>query len=188
MATNSSISVKCSDGTWKSIYCHFDGYLKYNGAILLQFFNNQERAEALVNLGDVSQLDAKIDKPENHSYDTPVKGYAIFYGRDRGEKDTEAWPEASLKESIRRIGFKEYNYVWNGEYWLCNDDKLEYAACGIGHLNPVKVLTPAEKMYNVVNSAAFNEWYETFNEWKDDPKAKPELVASLYALFQGEGK
>ena len=35
MSTRSSIGIKRKDGTIECIYCHSDGYLEYNGKLIL---------------------------------------------------------------------------------------------------------------------------------------------------------
>ena len=35
MSTRSFICVEQDDGSYKGVYCHSDGYLTYNGAIIL---------------------------------------------------------------------------------------------------------------------------------------------------------
>ena len=87
MATRSTIAVQHADGTVSQIYAHWDGYLSHNGRILFEAYNTQERAEALVALGDISSLDRSIEQPAGHSFNKPVEGCTVFYGRDRGEED-----------------------------------------------------------------------------------------------------
>ena len=38
MSTRSRIAIKQNDGTYKSIYCHSDGYLEHNGYILYNYY------------------------------------------------------------------------------------------------------------------------------------------------------
>lgn len=40
MGTRSSITVKMTDGSFKSVYCHFDGYLDHNGKMLAGHYNS----------------------------------------------------------------------------------------------------------------------------------------------------
>lgn len=111
MATRSNINVKVGD-KYHSVYCHWDGYVSNNGVILLKHYNSQELAEKLVSHGDMSSLSISCEKPEGHSYDNPVKGYTVYYGRDRGEEDVEM-------QVVDRPSFEEaYSYVWDGEKWL----------------------------------------------------------------------
>ena len=77
MATTSSISVfNPETNLWHSVYCHWDGYLSHNGKILFEHYSTIDLALKLVSEGDMSILG---------------EGYCIYYGRDRGEKRTEAW-------------------------------------------------------------------------------------------------
>lgn len=73
MGTRSDIIVHLADGTWKRIYCHWDGYLSHNGRILFESYNTQKKAEALVAPGDLSSLDDKCTKPKGHSYENRKK-------------------------------------------------------------------------------------------------------------------
>lgn len=115
MSTNSSISVLMTNGKVKSIYCHWDGYPEHM-LEKLKNYNNQELAEKLVDLGDLSYLDNSLDKPENHSFDDPKKGYSIFYGRDRGETGIKAREYTNITSALKKEE-QEFNYYWNGEKW-----------------------------------------------------------------------
>ncbi len=53
MATRSTIAVQHNDGTISQIYCHWDGYLEYNGKILLTHYSTLESVEDLVKYGDM---------------------------------------------------------------------------------------------------------------------------------------
>lgn len=125
MGTRSDIIVHHTDGSWKRIYCHWDGYLSHNGRILHDHYNSQERAEALVKPGDMSSLAPQCSNPYGHTFDTPVRGYCIYYGRDRGEDDAAgvvadtlfaAWPPEGC--------WTEFTYVWDqGQWWVANPDE-----------------------------------------------------------------
>jgi len=71
MATRSRIAIENEDGTVKSIYCHFDGYVGNNGKILFNHYD-KEKLEKLIELGDISSLGESTE-------DTAA------YHRDRGE-------------------------------------------------------------------------------------------------------
>ena len=111
MATRSNINVKVGD-KYHSVYCHWDGYVSHNGAILLEHYNSQELAEKLVAEGDMSVLGPQCDKPEGHSYDTPAEGRTVYYGRDRGEEDV------GMRVVDEPLFEQSYSYVWDGEKWL----------------------------------------------------------------------
>lgn len=84
MSTHSIISVVCRDGLVRSAYCHQDGYLQHNGRILVEHYNSQEKAEALIAPGNMSCLRARCDKPEGHTGDSPVEGVTVYWTRDAG--------------------------------------------------------------------------------------------------------
>ena len=61
MGTRSNIFIENLDGTYTGIYCHWDGYLDYNGVILYQAYQTSEKLQKLIDLGDISSLGAEID-------------------------------------------------------------------------------------------------------------------------------
>lgn len=117
MGTRSSITAKMTDGTFKSVYCHWDGHLDHNGKILLESYNNQEKVEALLEHGDISSLGARCDKPQGHSFENKIDGCTVYYGRDRGETGTGARSGATAEESNKNNG-QEFDYLWDGEKWI----------------------------------------------------------------------
>ena len=122
MGTRSTITAKTSDGKFKSIYCHWDGYLDNNGRILLNSYADQQKIDALMALGDLSSLGASPEKPNGHSFDKPVDGYCVAYGRDRGEQGTEARIGDTAAEAQKRA--EEYNYLWDGTSWTVHGKSL----------------------------------------------------------------
>lgn len=129
MGTRSRIAVM--HGTvCKSVYCHWDGYLEHNGAILQEHYDSS-RANELVALGDLSSLDKNIGEEHPFSrFDTDIsdaeyeKRYGnmcTFYGRDRGETDV-AWQVAhSFDEFLEQVDAcgAEYYYVMEAGVWYC---------------------------------------------------------------------
>jgi asparagine synthetase A len=115
MGTRSSIGVMQGNQI-KAVYCHWDGYLEYNGRILLEHYNN-EKANELVELGAISSLGARLHPTEGsgHNFDTPEKGVTVFYKRDRGEAaNFELFN--SLSEWARSAD-AEYLYVMKDGIW-----------------------------------------------------------------------
>ena len=123
MATRSTITVRTGENERKEIYCHWDGYPSHNGKILLEHYNTQEKAEALIALGDLSYLRKKINPSENsgHNFDNPEKDVCVAYGRDRNEKCTEA----RLKRNIQATDKEQYNYLFENGKWYVNGELLE---------------------------------------------------------------
>ncbi len=127
MSTRSMILKEQEDGSYFGIYCHSDGYLTHNGAILIDHYNSRERVDKLISLGDLSYLAPKIEPDENepHTFDKPQKGACIFYGRDRGETSTEA-TDVTLEE-LNSDPWIEYTYVFgkNNEWKYFEYGRLE---------------------------------------------------------------
>ena len=120
MSTNSTITALTSDGKVKSIYCHSDGYVDGVGMMLAENYTDQEKVDALMDLGDLSVLDKSIECPKGHSFNSRVYGYTVAYGRDRGERGVEASEYPSLEDALADV-CDVYHYVWDGEQWLFNN-------------------------------------------------------------------
>lgn len=100
MSTRSTISYQDpSSGVILSIYCHFDGYLEYNGRILLSSYQNPSKIKNLMMLGDLSQLDHNIDSPkgEEHSYKAPAKNTCVF---TEGTEGMMTWKQSFIKITL----------------------------------------------------------------------------------------
>jgi len=140
MGTRSRIAVM--HGTvCKSIYCHWDGYLHFNGRILQESYDSA-KANNLVALGDLSSLRAnigekhafsKFDLPteEVEAFETLTENWCTFYGRDRGEKGTEWKVDHTFAEFLERVDgcSGEYYYIMeNGEWYFgsMNEDNPFY--------------------------------------------------------------
>ena len=69
MSTRSYICRENEDGTITGSYCHCDGYLTYNGAMLLDHYSTKERVDKLLSFGNMSpdkdEKNAKKTKTEN---------------------------------------------------------------------------------------------------------------------------
>lgn len=114
MATRSTIAIRNADGTITGVYCHNDGYLDWNGQHLLDYYNSEERARALIALGNLSSLRPTIEAPEGHSFDTPAEDATVAYHRDRGEKFSQL---KAASYGLFHKYFEEYNYVWDAGRW-----------------------------------------------------------------------
>jgi hypothetical protein len=119
MATRSNIAVQLPNGKYLVIYAHWDGYYSHNGNILLNHYKTTRKAMKLVNNGDLSSLRKMVSTKHEHSFDTPRKNVTIFYGRDRGEKDTNA-----RTVSVPYLE-NEFLYVWKKDK---TDGKMKWFA------------------------------------------------------------
>lgn len=124
MGTRAAIIAKTDVNTYKVITVNWDGYLDHVGAMLLMHYNTQERVEELLELGHLSTLHEECTKPEGHSFNTPVEGYCVAYGRDRGETDQEAdiylcTTEDNFRDMLASYILDDCNiiYVWESPGW-----------------------------------------------------------------------
>lgn len=124
MSTASSITAKCSDGRFRTIYCHSDGFTSHNGVILFKHYQDQQKIEDLVTMGDMAYLQPSIECPEGHSFANPIKGYSVFYCRDRGEAKPRHPYSSEYLEVCRYDNKQPYNYYWDGENWYVGIQKL----------------------------------------------------------------
>lgn len=146
MATRSRISYEKPDGTIRSIYCHWDGYVENNGQILLNNYDETNLNE-LMDLGDLSYLG---EKPKSTKKDWDVGcghlklHYCLAY-RDRGE-DCPAAEFKNLKEFFETKLDEEYNYLFSNGEWFCwygpvwyygEDDKLSLVEEYRANMKPV---------------------------------------------------
>jgi hypothetical protein len=130
MGTRSTIAVKHGDRI-KAVYCHWDGYIEHNGAILLEHYNSA-KANNLVALGDISSLREEIGL--QHSFDLrAVEGseeatWTTFYGRDRGEEGTEFksfGSEAEWMDYYDGSG-AEFYYIMDSGVWYVSAYRKEF--------------------------------------------------------------
>jgi len=120
MGTRARIGVKTSEGI-KSIYLHWDGYPSHAGTILQEHYNDADKVQQLIEMGDMSILAPEIGVKHPFSsldcgmttkeYEDQFGNMCVFYGRDRGETRTEA------KDSVGEYSFKLVADNCGAEYW-----------------------------------------------------------------------
>ena len=121
MATRSTIALEFADGTVEQVYCHWDGYLAYNGQLLLKHYSNPFVLRDLIDLGDISSLKPTVGTKHNFShFDTEMdqKEYealygnmTTFYARDRGETGTSAKRFKDFADYKANHQYEEYEYI-----------------------------------------------------------------------------
>ena len=132
MGTRSRIGVMHGD-VCKSVYCHWDGYLEHNGAILLEHYDSA-RANHLVAMGDISSLGPKIGEQHPFSpftsdedkvaYEAASKeGWTTFYGRDRGETGVDFASDLTFADFLARAKGcgAEFYYIMKDGVWYVGD-------------------------------------------------------------------
>jgi len=131
MGTRSRIAVMHGDNC-KSVYCHWDGYLEYNGSILQKHYDSA-KANNLVALGDLSSLKPEIGEKhafsrletpmDDEAYDKLYGNMTTFYGRDRGETNVEFQTDTDFEAFIDRVqgnGCEWYYIMRDGVWYVGN--------------------------------------------------------------------
>lgn len=133
MGTRSLIAYQ--DPTTKeyhSVYCHFDGYVGFNGQILEKAYNNLEVVQKLISKGDISTLynQRKVDG---------VLCAPLHYHAWRDESwDTVKPKVTSDLKSLFKLAddsWAEYLYVFADDKWLYSNT--------LGNANSLQSLTDA---------------------------------------------
>jgi hypothetical protein len=131
MGTRSRIGVMHGDVV-KSIYCHWDGYLEHNGAILQEYYDSA-KANHLVAMGDMSSLDKEIgvEHPfgyhgsdmSKEDYEAQFSDMCTFYGRDRKETGTEFKVAHTFAEFLEQVEncCGEWYYIMKDGVWYCGN-------------------------------------------------------------------
>ncbi len=118
MSTHSGIGILNKDGTVTSVYCHNDGYPRYMLSILKMFYNTEEKARALIDLGYLSSVQENF-WAEGHSFDHPVQNTTVVYHRDRGEDyKQDNWDNLDEYKTNAEIKyFADYLYWFENNEW-----------------------------------------------------------------------
>jgi len=129
MATRSTIAMEQPDGRVMQIYAHWDGYLDHNGKILQEHYTDNAKVLALMMLGSISSLRREIgqahDFDARYDREDPKAQWTVAYGRDRGEKDTEANVFANYQSYVKDHQYEEYEYIYrmDGRWYVCQYGK-----------------------------------------------------------------
>ena len=108
MGTPCAIGMKMADGNVHAIRCNYDGYVAGAGAILGGWYTDAAKVEALLALGELSELRTELAD-------------CVAYHRDRREWMRPAKRFASVEEYQRTAkGYMsaDYLYVYDGGKWL----------------------------------------------------------------------
>ena len=135
MATRSTIGIVRGYHDTTRIYCHWDGYLEWNGAILQKYYNTAEKVEELMALGNLSSLGPEIMPDDPADWD-------IGAGAECGHRFCrtytsrgEAWEQCDPTQR------EEYNYTfyvddgyWTVEYGVSKEPGEAAAMLGFDKL------------------------------------------------------
>ena len=98
MGTRSTIAIEFADGSVSQVYCHWDGYLANNGAILAEHYMDPFKVRELVDLGGFSSLRETVAETAGAAY------------TQRGEdKDVNRYMNAD--EYFDCCSQEEYDYI-----------------------------------------------------------------------------
>lgn len=148
MATRSFIAQKLIDGSFRAVYCHWDGYVEHVGNILFHHYSDPAKLAALLSLGSLSSLGERLEPTpgEGHSFKLPESGVVVAYHRDRGDEKQEAGVYAdlaALKAACDEAG-GEYLYIWADGAWTCNGKPLAGLLAKAGLIQVAEAAKAAE--------------------------------------------
>lgn len=128
MGTRSAIGMQFGDIV-KAVYCHWDGYPEYVGAVLHKHYNRTKTAH-LLSLGNLSSLGQMIEPdPEfPHSFEQRQPNVCTFYGRDRSEEGNKYQVFDSVEEYKRDFqSGVEFLYLLTveGNWVMTTDESLD---------------------------------------------------------------
>jgi hypothetical protein len=140
MATRSTIALEFADGTIGQVYCHWDGYLAHNGKMLQEYYSNPFVLRDLIDLGSLSSLRPQIGTKHPFSmfeanmtqdeYANLYRDMCTFYGRDRGEGQSDATYFKDYEHFLVDGQAEEYDYILrnvNGvATWFVSDHGEDY--------------------------------------------------------------
>ena len=146
MGTRSTIALEFADGTVEQVYCHWDGYLDHNGAILKEHYSDPYKLRELIDLGDLSSLRPNIGTKHAFSqfslpadqveaYKKQTEDWCTFYTRDRGE-DCPARKYKNYADYEANHSYEEYEYILR----QVNGQAVWFVKC---HSEPYKTLEQA---------------------------------------------
>lgn len=120
-STRSHVGIIDKKGNITSTYVHSDGYPEGVGAMVVNHFADTRKVKELLKLGKwgISYLEPGIEGGEGHTFNTPIDGETVFYGRDRGQKkfvSTFTSNQRDLQDYLSDVSNDagaEYVYLWD---------------------------------------------------------------------------
>ena len=163
MGTRSMIAIQNPHSKQvRAVYCHWDGYLEHNGAILQKHYAASPKVNNLIAMGDLSSLGTQIgeahpfsphgSKEDEALYEAAKEaGYCTFYKRDRGESDVDFKVFNTLAQA-------EDHYTWSDYFYCFKYTKASDYTTGEWHFKRNgerwKKLAPAIKKLKAEDCAA----------------------------------
>lgn len=148
-STRSHVGIIDKRGKITSTYIHSDGYPEGVGAMVVNHFADTRKVKELLKLGKwgISYLEPGIEGGEGHSFNNPIDGETVFYGRDRGQKKFVSTFTADQKDlqdylsDVSNDAGAEYVYLWDeaAKKWMYAQTKTS-----TGRREGLKVLESVE--------------------------------------------
>ena len=120
MGTRSLIGKQLKDGSILGVYCHYDGYPEYNGRMLRDKYNTEEKVNDLIDGGDMSCVYTNA----GWNNETLPESGPLHY-TSRGESLESNAPElySDLNAFLNGADASgaEYTYHYADGEWTCHD-------------------------------------------------------------------
>ena len=184
-STRSHIGIIDKNGNITSTYVHSDGYPEGVGATAVNHFADTRKVKELLKLGKwgISYLEPGIKGGKDHTFNTPVDGETVFYGRDRGQKKHVSTFNADQRDlqdylsDVSNDAGAEYVYLWDeaAKKWMYAETSTR-----AGRKKGLQVLENIESIGDEIlnekkdtNNLAFESFFdfvsnlneEQVNEW-----------------------
>lgn len=120
---NASIAIFRANGEIEHTYVCWDGMPGSLGAVLFDYYNNEDSAEELIALGDMSRVSRLMVKPPDvrHSWKKPYPDVSVAYHRDGNDPWEEVKPQRSTTirtwASQRADMGCSHFYIWRSGAW-----------------------------------------------------------------------
>lgn len=122
MGTSAAIGKLEADGSVRSIYVHWDGYIRGGvGEMLCTHYTDETKINKLLDLGDLSFLgEDAISDPLHWRYDKSANPRACCSYRDRGDTCVQAKVSIDA-DAYRRRSRLDFTYLWDGSWKVATD-------------------------------------------------------------------
>ncbi len=116
MATRSLIAYQDpATKEYHSVYCHWDGYVSFNGQILEKVYDNLELVKKLISKGDISIL---VNNREDEGVLHAPKHYHAWRNEDWSTVQPAVTSDLESLFKLADDRWAEYLYVFTDGKWL----------------------------------------------------------------------
>ena len=114
MATRSRIGIiNKGEVVADTVYCHWDGYPQYVGAVLKLYYTDVDKIKELISGGNLSSISKFIGEKHDLEKQDKYRAWCTYYKRDRGEDGVDPqWLDTS---KFWGDSGEEYNYLFKVE-------------------------------------------------------------------------